>query len=220
MTQQNQQRTVSPDDGSRSVAVSGGAKALMWGLIFVLVVVLAIVFTLRWWFSDSYVIPSESMEPGLQVGERIWIDPDYYEHHPIERGDVVVIDAQGSFTPYQPEQPFQDVLESVGAWIGIAPSRDNVVKRVIGISGDRVTCCTANGRIEINGHQLHEEHYLAEPDRPASSTAFDVTVPEDRVFLLGDNRESSLDSRDLLGAPGGGMVHNERVLAPVRTSRE
>src|SRR5699024_5612040 len=77
------------------------------------------------------------------------------------------------------------------------------VKRVIAVDGDRVTCCDADGVISVNGEPV-EEPYLSDGTAP-SEVEFDLRVPEDRMFVLGDNRDDSTDSRHLLGAPGGGM---------------
>jgi signal peptidase I len=162
--------------------------------------------------ADLYLIPSGSMEPLLQEGDRISVDRRAYHAHPIERGDVVVVDGEGSFAPYDsrsgPARWGGEALQ----WLGLAPDTTAYVKRVAGVGGDTVSCCSASGQLEVNGEERAED-YLAEP--PASAVEFTVEVPDGRIFLLGDNRHHSVDSRALLGAPGGGMVEESHVVGKV-----
>lgn len=191
-----------------------------WVLLVLALVVLAVavVFGLRAYHLNTYTIPSESMLPGLQVGDRIEIDPDAYQDSAPERGDVVVFDGAGSLYPYESETTMKRFREAALGVVGITPEQHAVVKRVIGVAGDTVECCDDAGKLVVNGDPV-EEPYLAEPNRPASSSPFDVEVPEDRVFLLGDNRYNSIDSRSLFGAPGGGMIQMDKIYGPVKTVR-
>ncbi len=158
------------------------------------------------------------MEPGLQVGDRIEIDPGAYENSEPKRGDIVVFDGTGSFYPYESETTAKRFRDRALGLFGMAPQDNAVVKRVIGVSGDAIECCDDDGQLVINTNSL-EEPYLAEPDRPASSSPFKVVVPDNRVFLLGDNRYDSIDSRALLGAPGGGMIQKNKIYGPVIGTR-
>ncbi|MEU7582924.1 signal peptidase I [Streptomyces sp. NPDC041068] len=136
---------------------------------------------------QPFQIPSGSMEPAFRVGDRVLVNKLAYRFgSEPQRGDAVVFDGSGYF--------------------GDA----DYIKRVVGTGGDRVVCCDKRGRIKVNGEPV-EEPYLFEGDTP-SQVPFDVVVPEDSLFLLGDHRSASSDSRDHLGQPGGGMIPVDEVI--------
>ena len=181
-----------------------------WALSGVAVVVMAVLGAalLRSTVADLYLIPSGSMEPTLQEGDRVAVDREAYRGAPVQRGQIVVFDGEGSLTQYQSRTSVERAFQGAAQWLGLAPDPSAYVKRVIGVGGDSVRCCTDEGLLEVNGEPLAEP-YLAESastDAPASQVPFTVEVPEGRVFLLGDHRAASVDSRALLGAPGGGMI--------------
>ena len=78
------------------------------------------------------------------------------------------------------------------------------------VAGDRLSCCSDNGKLVLNGQEL-DEPYLYPQDSP-SETRFDVVIPHSRVWVMGDHRSASVDSRSLLGAPGGGMIHTNKII--------
>lgn len=160
---------------------------------------------------DVYYIPSASMEPLFDTGDRILVSRTGFQSEPIRRGDVVVFDGRGSFAPLSSGSgPLQDALAAAGYWLGLTGSDTTYVKRVIGLPGDHVVCCDAEQRLTVNGQPLVEP-YLYEGDT-ASGQKFNVMVPAGRLWLLGDHRSVSADSRSLLGAPGGGMVREDKVI--------
>ncbi|MDO4252503.1 MAG: signal peptidase I [Rothia sp. (in: high G+C Gram-positive bacteria)] len=182
------------------------------GRLLVLCLSLALLLTIliRQFFYDVYLIPSESMRPTLEVGDRIVISRQAH----ISRGDLVVFDGQGSFDPYQSGSLWsRHPLQALGQWLGVASPETIYVKRVIGVAGDSLSCCR-DGKLLLNG-QVQEEPYLLEAE-PASELEFNVVVPEGRIWLMGDNRSVSRDSRALLGAPGGGMIRQDKVLGKVQ----
>jgi signal peptidase I len=132
--------------------------------------------------AQPFQIPSGSMEPGLRVGDRVLVNKLAYRFgaEP-QRGDIVVFDGTGYF------------------------GNADYVKRVVGIGGDHVVCCDEKGRIQVNGRPVDESTFLHPGDSP-SDDPFDVVVPDGTLFLLGDHRSDSSDSRAHLGSPGGGMV--------------
>ncbi|MEU8520620.1 signal peptidase I [Streptomyces sp. NPDC048577] len=162
---------------------------------------------------QPFLIPSGSMEPTLQVGDRILVNKLAYRFGSTpERGDVVVFDGTGSFVREAPRQnPVTGLLHGAAAALGLAePDETDFVKRVVGVGGDRVVCCDGDGRITVDGVPV-EERYVHLGDAP-SSVPFDIVVPQGTLWVMGDHRSQSSDSRDHLGQPGGGMVPVDRVI--------
>ena len=184
--------------GWRSVVLALGIALLAWGLVRALVV-------------DVFYIPSGSMKPLLVPGDRIAVARPLLDGQPVRRGDVVVFDGRGSFAPLGSGRGWMaDAARGAGEWLGIVSSETVYVKRVVGVAGDHVRCCAADGRLEVNGTPLDEPYVF--PGDAASEQTFDVVVPDGRLWLLGDHRSASADSRSLLGAPGGGMVRTEKII--------
>lgn len=161
---------------------------------------------------DVYYIPSESMQPLLEPGDRVAVSRTDYRSGAIQRGDVVVFDGRGSLAPlHNGDSAPVAAAKSLARWVGLAGSDTVYVKRVIGVPGDRVSCCTADDpRLTVNGTPV-DESYVYPGDAP-SERPFDVVVPDGRLWLMGDHRSESADSRSLLGAPGGGLISEERVI--------
>ncbi|MFJ4972231.1 signal peptidase I [Streptomyces sp. NPDC088755] len=162
------------------------------------------------------LVPSGSMEPTLRVGDRVLVNKLAYRSGAVpERGDVVVFDGTGSFVREGlDENPVAASARGAAASLGFAePADTDFVKRVVGVGGDRVVCCDARGRLRVNGAPV-DETYL-QPGDSASKAPFDVVVPRGTLWMMGDHRSRSSDSRDHLGSPGGGMVPVERVIGRV-----
>ncbi len=180
-----------------------------------LVVALTLSLLLKAFIVQAFYIPSGSMENTLQVGDRVLVNKLIYDIRDVRRGEIVVFNGVDSFTPEVPPQPEGDALtklrRAVGAAVGVAPPDErDFIKRVIGIPGDRVRCCDRAGRVTVNGVPLAED-FLFPGDRP-SEMPFDVRVPPGRLWVMGDHRSRSADSRVHVGDPGGGMVPIDRVI--------
>ncbi|MCU6482505.1 signal peptidase I [Arthrobacter silviterrae] len=188
------------------------SRKLGWRFVVLAVVVLFLLTAVvRNVWVDVYYIPSASMEPLLLPGDRVLVSRTDYSTTPVKRGDVVVFDGTGSFTPYDSGNgPLLDAAIGVGQWLGFVPNNNIYVKRVLGVAGDTVKCCSAAGELEVNGVPI-AENYLYPGDKP-SEFAFDVTVPQGTLWLMGDHRNVSLDSRSLLGSPGGGLISTDKVI--------
>ena len=180
-----------------------------WRLVAVAIALAsALLLLVRSFVFDVFYIPSRSMEPTYEPGDRIVVAK--YDRHPA-RGDVVVFDGSGSFAPYVSGSPWvRDPIGTAGQWLGLVGSDTVYIKRVIGIEGDTVACCDSEGYVLVNGERV-DEPYLFPGDVP-SDVEFSVQVPTVRMWVMGDHRSASADSRALLGAPGGGMIRTETVI--------
>lgn len=211
-----------PDDGSTSTSPSGGgagrhttaayaaARRHRW-LLGPALLLLAIV-VVRAFLVTPFGIPSESMQDTLLIGDRILVSRTTTPAD-LQRGDIIVFDASQAFHLRVPERGMvQTLVEAVESLAGKGQPTD-YVKRIIGLPGDRVRCCASDGRLEVNGVAVSEP-YVAPGQKP-SVLAFDVRVPADRFWVMGDNRGSSSDSRAHLGDPGGGMVPGDDIIGKV-----
>ncbi|MFJ6072936.1 signal peptidase I [Streptomyces sp. NPDC093065] len=181
-----------PEERSRFALAGRAGRLTDWvpgGRITVtLLVLLLFLLLLSTFVLQPFQIPSGSMERGLRIGDRVLVNKLAYrfDRRP-QRGDVVVFDGTGLF------------------------GHGDYIKRVVGVGGDHVVCCDEEGRVRVNGQSVDESAFLYPGDRP-STVPFDVVVPDGTLFVLGDHRADSSDSRDHLGSPGGGMVPLDEVI--------
>jgi signal peptidase I len=147
---------------------------------------------------QAFYIPSSSMEPTLDIGDKVLVNKLIYDFRPIHRGDIVVFNGDGSWNPPLPPKP-----PLVRLW--------DYIKRVIGIPGDHVVCCNRKGQITVNGVALNEKSYLY-PGNAPSAQPFNITVPPGRLWVMGDHRSVSYDSRGHLNDPGHGTIPESHVV--------
>jgi signal peptidase I len=157
------------------------------------VAALVISAVVRTFLIQAFWVPSGSMEETLMRGDRILVWKPGGEP---ARGDVVVFRDPGDWLADPvPPQGLNGLVVKAGTWLGILPSSsgDDLVKRVIGVGGDTIECCSPDGRIVRNGEPLSEPYLY--PGDPTDQVTFSVTVPEGRLFVMGDHRSDSADSR-------------------------
>jgi signal peptidase I len=181
-------------------------------LLIVLVAVL-VSFLVKTFVVRSFYIPSGSMEDTLLVNDRILVDEITPRFGGYGRGDIVVFQDPGGWLPptSRPTRPpIVEGIDWVLSVVGLsAPdSDDHLVKRIIGLPGDHVVCCNALGQVTINDVPIDETDYLKLPSAAAAASGdpFDIVVPEGSLWVLGDNRYRSKDSRYNTEQPGKGFV--------------
>ncbi|AXI79624.1 signal peptidase I [Peterkaempfera bronchialis] len=181
------------------------------------VVALVIALLLKTFLVQVFVIPSGSMEDTIRIGDRVvvdkltpWFGKDY------KRGDVVVFKDPGGWLEQDhktsEDGPVMRGVKHAFATIGLLPSDNegDLIKRVIGVGGDTVVCCDAGGRLTVNGTPV-DEPYVA-PGNPASRITFTVTVPRGRLWVMGDHRDFSADSRFHMTDFGNGTIPLSNVI--------
>jgi signal peptidase I len=183
--------------------------------LLLLAIALVLAIGIKYFFVQAFYIPSPSMEPLFIKNDRILVQKvSYWGGGNPKRGDVIVFKDPGNWlSPDESKTASNFVTKGLEA-IGLYPSGGHLVKRVIGIGGDRVKCCDSEGRVTVNGMALNEASYLPKGTLP-SEQPFDVRVPKGYLWVMGDNRGDSSDSRFHLGDPGGGFVADDLVVGKV-----
>lgn len=167
-------------------------------------------FVIKTFFIQSFFIPSGSMEPTLAVEDRLLVQKISYWFDEPERGDIVVFADPGAWLNEAEIKANETRLQKLLTVVGLFPEGGHLIKRVIGVPGDKVECCDDEGRIIVNGEPI-DEPYLADPSE-TDGTTFAIEVPAGRLWVMGDNRANSADSRAHLGEPGGGTVRADTVV--------
>ncbi len=195
-------------------------RRLSWWteLLVLFALALSIMLVIKTYVVQAFYIPSSSMENTLDIGDKVLVNKLIYHFRSIDRGDVVVFNGEGSWDPPAPPASSDPVVRlatefghAVTGLFGISPGVHDYIKRVIGLPGDHVACCNAQGDVTVNGVALHEKSYLY-PGNPPSMTRFSITVPPGRLWVMGDHRNVSYDSRGHIGDPGGGTIPESQVV--------
>ncbi len=182
--------------------------------VLLLVLALVVSAVIKTFFVQMFFVPSGSMNPLFVDDDRILVQKISYWAGSVQRGDVVVFDDPGGRWLGSEGVPRLTPLQKALSEIGLYPTGGHLVKRVIGIGGDHVACCDRSGRVTVNGVPLNERSYIMAGSAP-SARRFDVTVPKGRLWVMGDNRGNSEDSRFHRDLPGGGTVPVQDVVGKV-----
>jgi signal peptidase I len=208
--------------GNPGTGVPGGGahrrkpkrRRSFWRELPVLVVVaLVLALVIKSFAIQAFFIPSSSMENTLEINDRVLINKIVYHLRPIHRGDIIVFDGTGSWDPnnVRSSNIFSKAVDELEGIVGISHDSSIYIKRVIGLPGDHVKCCNRYGQMTVNGTPLHEGTYLYPLNQP-SATDFSITVPAGRLWVMGDHRAVSYDSRGHTDDPGGGTIPESAVL--------
>jgi signal peptidase I len=224
-----------PKDTGRAARAKGkpARKGSFWRELPVLIIIaLVIALVVKTYVVQMFFIPSGSMQDTLQINDRVMVNKLVYHFRPIQPGDIVVFNDDGSWNPEPPAgKPATDpvirlyevtVVRLYHAFLGMVDgaTQDNgniLIKRVIGVPGDHVACCNAQGDVTVNGVALNESSYLYPGNSPGSAPTpyaghFSITVPAGRLWVMGDHRAISSDSRLHTQDPFGGTIPENMVI--------
>lgn len=204
--------------GRRGASAKG---SLLRELPVLLLIAFVLALVVKTFFVQAFFIPSGSMEQTLHgctgcTGDRVLVNKVPYWFGEPEPGDIVVFKGPDTWTPEvsvaEPDNWFTGALLWLGRTVGVAPpSEDDFVKRVIAVEGQTVQCCDEEGRVTVDGEPL-DEPYIFENTPLESRTFGPVTVPEDRLWVMGDHRSASADSKQHLGDKYSGTIGVDDVI--------
>ncbi|WSA40926.1 signal peptidase I [Streptomyces sp. NBC_01808] len=206
-------------DGDRAAAAGGKKQRSFWKELPILILVaLVLALIIKTFLVQAFSIPSNSMQNTLQVGDRVLVDKltPWFGAEP-ERGEVVVFHDPGGWLNEAPSSDSGPVLEGIQkglSFIGLMPSAEeqDLIKRVIAVGGDTVEC-KGVGPVKVNGKALDETSYIFPGDTPCEDNDFGpVKVPEGKLWVMGDHRQDSLDSRYHEKSPDKGFVDEDLVV--------
>ena len=222
--------TAGPGTGQPGTGAPARRRSLLVELPLLVVIALLIALVVKTFVVQAFWIPTGSMQDTLAINDKILVNKLVYHFRSIEPGDIVVFNGAGTWDPSPTAQPassnplgrlYDDTLRplfsSISGLFGTPLGQVDYVKRVIGVPGDHVRCCNAQGLITVNGVPLHEQSYLYPGNLPGSHPAgipgnFNVTVPPGYLWVLGDHRAVSDDSRGHEADPGNGMILESQVI--------
>jgi signal peptidase I len=195
----------------------GGAWRFLRDVLIILLAAIVISFLIKTFLIRSFYIPSESMEDTLHINDRIIVNELQPKLFPLQRGDVVVFKDPGGWlqpTPPSTENPVASFFDGLLSIVGLtAPdSNDHLIKRLIGLPGDHVVCCNSFGQMTVNGAPLDEPYVQLAGHTAVSGTPFDIVVPKNSLWVMGDNRYNSEDSRYQTNTPSHGFVPMDDVV--------
>ena len=211
--------SATPDARSEERGILSSVWVGVREVLIVMTLAMALSLLVKTFLVQPFHIPSGSMEDTLIKDDRVLVSKLTPGPFALQRGDIVVFTDPdhwlGDVAPVE-----RSPLRSALIFLGLVPddSHEHLIKRVIGLPGDHVTCCTAGGQITVNGSPITEP-YIKPGDSPGGGrSAFDIVVPAEKVWVMGDHRSDSADSRlhdDGTGALGSVPmedIHGKAIL--------
>jgi signal peptidase I len=215
-------------------------RSFLAELPFLVAIAFVLALLIKHFLVQAFYIPSGSMQNTLQIGDRVLVNKLPYHWRGPERGEIVVFNGLNNFddnvTFKQPSNPISKALHKISSTVGLgAPDEKDYIKRVIGIPGDRVMCCDANGRVVVTSkdgkaHSLDEPYifsptpdgskYFCEAGSDAKACppgAVGILVPKGRLWVMGDHRNDSADSRYHVSDANHGTVPEDKVVGKAFT---
>ncbi|GFN07531.1 signal peptidase I [Streptomyces microflavus] len=204
-----------PDDDAPGGGGAPRRQRSFWMELPLLIgIALILALLIKTFLIQAFSIPSDSMQNTLQRGDRVLVDKltPWFGSEP-ERGEVVVFHDPGGWLE-DTATPEPNVAQKFLSFIGLMPSSEekDLIKRVIAVGGDTVEC-KENGPVTVNGKALDEKSFIFPGNTPCNDKPFGpIKVGEGRIFVMGDHRQNSLDSRYHQELPGQGTVSNDEVV--------
>ncbi len=188
-----------------------------------LIIAFGLAVLIKTFLVQAFFIPSGSMEQTLHgcpgcSGDRVLVNKLTYRFRDPRPGDIVVFRGPESWTPEaqfaQPTNPVQRILRAVGSAVGVAPPGEkDFIKRVIAVGGQTVQCCDRQGRVTVDGRSLTEPYvFVSDPEGYRPAPFGPVTVPQGRLWVMGDHRDQSADSRAHIADTDQGTIAVDDVI--------
>jgi signal peptidase I len=213
-----------PAAGSKTAANRKRSRSTWRELPILIVVALTIALVIKTFVVQPFFIPSSSMEQTLLIGDKVLVNKLVYHFRSVQPGDIIVFNGVGSWNAAPPaakptsnpvvrayDATLKPLFHSIAGLFGTPIGQTDYIKRVIGVPGDRVARCNAHGLVTVNGVPLHESSYIF-PGAAPSQIHFSKVVPAGRLWVMGDNRVVSDDSRLRQNDPGGGTIPINQVV--------